>query len=248
MIQVKELSKRFGRKVAVGGVSFTAKDGCITGLLGPNGAGKSTTLRMVYGLIQPDSGSVSIDGMEVRTQPLETYRRIGVLSENRGLYSRLTGREHLRYFGRLQGLVGGDLQAGVDRTIGLLEMKEFADRRAGEFSQGERMRVSLGRTLIHDPQNILLDEPTNGLDVMSTRALRNCLVRLRGEGKCITFSSHVMQEVTALCDRVVVLREGKVVAEGTVAELEQATGRKEFEDAFVALTTGQLMNAHGRVR
>jgi sodium transport system ATP-binding protein len=215
-------------------VSFSAANGRITGLLGPNGAGKTTTLRILYTLLRPDRGAALVDGYDVIASSAEVRRRIGVLPDNRGLYARLTTREHIRYFGRLQGLRGAALERQIDDLIKLLDMQDIADRRADGFSQGQRVKVAIARALVHGPQNILLDEPTNGLDVMSTRALRAFIRRLRDEGKCVLFSSHIMQEVSALCDTIVVIARGQVTAAGTPDELRQMTGQANLEDAFVA--------------
>jgi sodium transport system ATP-binding protein len=236
MLEVEQLSKRFGEVVAVDGVSFRAVDGQVTGLLGPNGAGKTTTLRMLYGLIAPDSGAVRIDETDVVRQPLAAHERLGVLPDAQGLYPRLTAREHVRYFGRLHGFAGQDLEKRIDALIERLDMAGIADRRAEGFSQGERMKVNLARALVHSPKNVLLDEPTNGLDVMSTRAMRALIRRLREEGKCVLFSSHIMQEVSALCDTIVIIAAGKVVAHGTPDELREQSGHDNLEDAFVTLT------------
>jgi sodium transport system ATP-binding protein len=238
MIAIDELAKAFGRRrevKAVAGVTFTARDGEITGLLGPNGAGKTTLLRMLATLILPDSGSATIDGRDVVAERAAVRRGIGVLSDARGLYPRLTGRENIRYFGALHGLFGATLDARIDELVRALGLAEVADRRAQGYSQGERMKVAIARALVHDPHTLLLDEPTNGLDILSTRALRELLRQLRASGKCLLFSSHVMQEVTALCDRIVILGRGKVVASGAAAELVAQSGAATLEDAFVAL-------------
>ncbi|MGA9520456.1 MAG: ATP-binding cassette domain-containing protein [Myxococcaceae bacterium] len=235
MITLEKLHKRFGDRVAVEEVSFTARDGEVTGFLGPNGAGKTTTLRMIYSLIRPDGGRAEVDGIDVVTDPTGVRSRIGVLPDARGLYPRLTVREHVRYYGRLHGLWGAELEKRIDALAELLEIRELLDRRTEGFSQGERMKVAIARALVHGPRNVLLDEPTNGLDVMSTRAMRTVIRRLREQGTCVVFSSHVMQEVSALCDRLVVIARGRVVAEGSPAELLTATGHASLEDAFVHL-------------
>jgi sodium transport system ATP-binding protein len=240
VIHAVNLRKRFGSVLAVDGVSFTAPDGAVTGLLGPNGAGKTTSLRMVYGLMKPDGGSIEIDGMGIGSDPLEAQKRIGVLPDVSGLYPRLTAREHVRYFGNLHGLAGADLEARITKWIVALDLGAVADRRVAGFSHGERTKVALARALVHDPQNVLLDEPTNGLDVMSTRAVRHAIRDLKAEGRCVLFSSHVMQEVSALCDRVVVMGRGRVVAEGTADELLAQTGMTTLEDAFVSLVGPQV--------
>ncbi|MFL5346558.1 MAG: ATP-binding cassette domain-containing protein [Hyalangium sp.] len=235
MIEVRNLHKRFGAVTAVEDVSFSAADGVVTGLLGPNGAGKTTTLRMLYTLIRPDQGTARVDGLDVAERPMDVRRAIGVLPDARGLYPRLTAREHARYAGELHGLSGAALDKRVDELIQLLDMKDIANRRAEGFSQGERMKVALARALVHGPRNVLLDEPTNGLDVMSTRAVRTLIRRLREQGHCVLFSSHVMQEVAALCDRIVVIARGRVVAEGSPDELRTRTGKESLEEAFVSI-------------
>ncbi|MBM7113122.1 ATP-binding cassette domain-containing protein [Archangium primigenium] len=235
MIDVKHLHKRFGQVTAVEDVTFRAEDGVVTGLLGPNGAGKTTTLRMLYTLIRPDRGQATVDGLDVAERPLEVRQAIGVLPDARGLYPRLTAREHVRYAGELHGLSGAALDQRIGELVELLDMREIADRRTEGFSQGERMKVALARALVHGPRNVLLDEPTNGLDVMSTRAVRTLIQRLRERGHCIVFSSHVMQEVAALCDRIVVVARGRVVADGTADELRARTGKDSLEEAFVTV-------------
>jgi sodium transport system ATP-binding protein len=235
VITLDAVKKRFGKVEALRGVSFAVPDGRITGLLGPNGAGKTTALRLVYGALEPDSGSVTVDGVEVARERAAAQRRLGILPHAQGLYPRLTAREHVHYYGRLHGLAGAALARRAGEIVELLDMASFADRRTDGFSQGQRVKVALARALVHDPKNVVLDEPTNGLDVAATRAVRRLLSRLRDEGRCILFSSHVMQEVSALCDRVVVIARGEVVAEGTPDELRRATGRDSLEDAFVAV-------------
>ena len=244
MIRVQQLHKRFvmgrGRRartvMAVAGVDFVAADGAITALLGPNGAGKTTALRITAGLIEPDSGQVSVDGIDVGREPRAALARLGVLSDARGLYPRLTARENIVYYGRLQGMPAVAADARASELARLLEMVPLLDRRTEGFSQGERMKTALARALVHDPPNIVLDEPTNGLDVLATRALREALLRLRAEaGKCIVFSTHIMQEVERLADRVVLVSHGRTLAEGTVAELCALAGERDFEEAFVKL-------------
>ena len=238
MIDVDGLQKAFGKKrevEAVRGVTFAAPDGEITGLLGPNGAGKTTLLRMIATLVLPDAGHARVGGLDVVADRYAVRGRIGVLSDARGLYPSLTARENVRYFGRLYGLAGAALEARIDALFATLGMAPLADRRTAGFSQGERMKVAIARALVHDPDTILLDEPTNGLDIMSVRTLRDELRALRTQGKCLLFSSHVMQEVAALCDRIVVLARGRVVAAGTAAELVERAGTDGLEDAFVRL-------------
>jgi sodium transport system ATP-binding protein len=236
MIQVHGIRKRFGTVTAVDGVSFSASDGAITGLLGPNGAGKTTTLRMLYAVMRPDEGHIQVDSVDAVAAPQDAQTRLGVLPDGFGLYPRLTAREHIEYFGELHGISGPRLQERARELIDLLDMSAIANRRTGGFSHGERTKVALARALVHDPQNVLLDEPTNGLDVMSTRAVRHIVRRLRDQGRCVLFSSHVMQEVSALCDSIVVIASGRVVANGTPNELRNQTGQDNLEDAFVALS------------
>ena len=242
MILVEGLAKRFGtpsRGVdAVRDVGFSAADGCITGLLGPNGAGKTTTLRLLAGLITPDAGRMTVDGIDVAAQPRAALARMGVLTDARGLYPRLTARENIVYYGALQGMAREAAQARAESLAEMLDMKALLERRTAGFSQGERMKTALARALVHDPANIVLDEPTNGLDVLATRALRESLRWLRtpaGGAKCILFSTHIMQEVAKLCDSVAVVADGRTVAVGTVDELLARTGERDFEEAFVAL-------------
>ena len=235
MIEVTGLRKSFGNVHAVTDVSFVARDGEVTGLLGPNGAGKTTTLRVLYGLLAADSGSASIDGVEVGGRTEEAQRLLGVLPDAHGLYARLTTREHMRYFGQLQGVEKGELERRIDRLAGVLGMNGIIDRRVHGFSQGERVKVAMGRALVHEPNNVVLDEPTNGLDVGTTRAMRKLIRSMRADGKCVLFSSHIMHEVTALCDRIVIIAAGRTVAQGTPAEIIAQTGHSSLEDAFVHL-------------
>jgi sodium transport system ATP-binding protein len=253
VIEIHRAAKRFvsgrGRSLravqAVDGLSWSAADGCISGLLGPNGAGKTTLLRIVAGLVRPDCGQVFIDGIDVATQRAAALARMGVLSDARGLYPRLTARENIVYYGRLHGMDEAAAQARARSLAQVLDMEPLLERRTEGFSQGERMKTALARALVHDPHNIILDEPTNGLDVLATRALRDALCRLRDEqGKCIVFSTHVMQEVQRLCDQVLVVAQGHVVAQGTVAELCAMTGQADFEQAFVQLAFGRAQQ-HG---
>ncbi len=247
MIRVEGLTKTFvsGRGAqrsviqAVRGVSFTAPDGAITALLGPNGAGKTTTLRMVSTLVKPDAGTAKVGDADVVTDELRVRADLGVLSDARGLYTRLTARENIRYYGELRGMSGAGLEERIGSLASLLEFEPLLERRTEGFSTGEKLKVALARALVHDPRHVLLDEPTNGLDVVSARALRRMLVRLKESGKCLIFSSHVMQEVEALCERVVVVAKGQTMHEGTVEELKARTGKASLEDAFVELAFGQ---------
>ncbi len=257
MIVVEQLCKQFtqgrGKQArtvrAVQGVTFTAADGHITGLLGPNGAGKTTTLRIAAALIEPDSGRVLVDGIEVAQRPTDALARMGVLSDARGLYPRLTARENIVYYGRLHGMSAAAAAQRAEALALTLDMSHLLDRRSEGFSQGERMKTALARALVHNPPNIVLDEPTNGLDVLATRALREALRRLRDdEGKCIVFSSHIMQEVERLCDHVVVVAHGRTVAAGSVAELMAQTPSAtpgDFEDTFVQLAFSPEERAQG---
>ncbi len=244
MIEVRGLQKSFvsgtgsqRREVAaVRDVSLTAPNGSITGLVGPNGAGKTTTLRVIATLVKPDAGQARVDDQDTVTQSLAVRRSLGVLSDARGLYARLTARENIRYYGRLRGMEDGAIDERIERIAKLIEMEDLLGRRTEGFSQGERMKVAIARVLINDPQNVVLDEPTNGLDIMSTRALRELLRHLRELGKCVLLSSHIMQEVVALTDRIVIIAEGRVLAEGTSGELIERAGTATLEDAFVKLT------------
>ena len=233
MIEVRDLHKAFGTVKAVDGVSFTAEDGKITGLLGPNGAGKTTTLRMLYTLMKPDHGHVLVDALDAQAETVGVRRRLGVLPDSRGLYKRLTARENIRYFADLHGLDARVADERANALISALGMQDIADRRTEGFSQGQRVKTAIARALIHDPRNVILDEPTNGLDVMSTRAMRGFLRKLRDEGRCVLFSSHIMQEVGALCDHIIVIAKGKVVAQGSPDALRAQTGEANLEDAFV---------------
>lgn len=262
MIRVEHLSKQFvrpggksglaalfgQRKVetvqAVRDISFDAADGQITGLLGANGAGKTTTLRMIAALLKPDQGAVLVDGVAVSAGNQSTQAQMGILSDARGLYPRLTARENIVYYGMLQGMTRDQANQRVDVLASALDLKPFVDRRCDGFSQGEKMKTALARALVHDPKNIILDEPTNGLDVVATRALREFLRWLRtpeGGAKCIVFSTHIMQEVERLCDHVVVVARGSTVATGSVAQLLSQAGAEDFEDAFVSLAFGADM-------
>ena len=225
MIQVQNLSKSFHNRPVVRSLSFTAPDGAITGLLGANGAGKTTTLRMICGVLQPDSGSVTTGGDST-----------GALLDHIGIYPRLTVRENLAYFGMLHGMPPAVLAERVNQVLAALGLEAIADRRTAGFSQGERMKTALGRAMLHAPKNLLLDEPTNGLDVPTVRSLRDVLRRLRDAGASIVFSSHVLDEVRALCDRVVIVDHGRLVAQGSPAELCRQTDSASLEDAFVKLT------------
>ena len=235
MIEVRDLKKQFGEVKAVDGVSFTAKSGAITGLLGPNGAGKTTTIRMIGTLISIDGGSVRIDDINVAGDPDGARRACGLLSDSRGVYTRMTARENIRYYAELRGMDVARSEKILARFVDWLDMKAILDRRTDGFSQGERMKVAITRALIHEPGNVILDEPTNGLDVMSTRALRELIKRLKAEGQTVMFSSHVMQEVAALCDEIIIIAKGRVTAQGTTDELLAMSNKDNLEDAFIVL-------------
>jgi len=235
MIEVHEVRKQFGAVQALGGVSFTARDGQITALLGPNGAGKTTLLRTLVGLLRRDHGTIAIDGVDPARDPLAVRRNIGFLTDQFGLYERLSTREYLAYFGELNGMDGAALHKRIDEVSDLLAMDDLLERRSKGFSQGQRIKVALARTLLHSPRHLLLDEPSRGLDVMSTRALRHALSALRRRGCCVIMATHVMQEVTHLCDDVIVIAKGHAVAQGSPQDLCRRTGIANLEDAFVSL-------------
>lgn len=235
MIVVRDLRKYFGEVKAVDGVNFEARDGEITGLLGPNGAGKTTTLRMLYSLLPPDSGEIRIDGLDPTQDAMEIKRTLGVVPDGRGLYNRLTARENIRYYGDLHGLSRKDIAERIDELVETLDMGDIIDRRTEGFSQGQQVKVAIARAMVHRPQTVLLDEPSNGLDVMSTRALREYIRSLKTGGHSVVLSTHIMQEVAALCDRIVIIAKGKVAADGTASELLERSGCDTLEDAFVEL-------------
>lgn len=248
MIVANDLSKTFvgvpgqpkRRVVAVESVSFNAQDGRITGLLGPNGAGKSTTLRMLATLVHPDSGRAIIDGYSITENVLAVRQQLGFMPHNAGIYPRLTTRENISYYARLCGLNKKTTANRVDELVNLLDMEKFADRRTDGFSQGQKTKVALARALVHQPQTILLDEPTNGLDVMATRGLRKIIRQLAEAGHCIVFSSHIMQEVAALCDEIAIISDGNISMTGTLDSLLTHTGQSSLEDAFVSAIGGEL--------
>jgi len=235
VIVVRNLRKWFGEVKAVNGVSFEARDGEITGLLGPNGAGKTTTLRMLYSLLPPDAGEILIDGLDPTRDAMEIKRTLGVVPDHRGLYARLTARENISYYGELHGMNRRQIAQRIGQLVETLDMADFIDRRTEGFSQGQQVKVAIARAMVHEPQTVLLDEPSNGLDVMSTRALRDYVRGLRSAGRSVVLSTHIMQEVAALCDRIVIIAKGEVAADGTATELLQRTGCDSLEDAFVRL-------------
>jgi len=235
VIEAHDLWKAFGATQAVAGVSFAAQDGEITGLLGPNGAGKTTTLRMLYTLMRPDRGRIRVDGFDAASAPIEVRRRIGVLPDSRGLYKRLTARENVEYFARLHGMNPQQARDRCSELLCALQMQTLADRRTEGFSQGERVKTAIARALVHNPRNVILDEPSNGLDVMANRGLRDVLRGLRAEGRCVLMSTHIMQEVIALCDRIVIIAYGRVVADGTPEALRAHSPERNLEDAFMKI-------------
>lgn len=235
MVEVRELSKRFGDVLAVDGVSFACRPGEIFGLLGENGAGKTTTLRIIATLLTPTSGTAVVNGFSVTTEPAEVRRSIGLISADSGLYDRLTPRETVRYFGRLYDMDDRTIRRRSEEIFELLDMKDYADRRTGQFSKGMKQKVSIARTLVHDPPVLLLDEPTAGLDVSAVKMIDDFILRAKERGKTIIFSSHIMGEVEKLCDRVAIVSRGRVVAAGTITELKQNDVRARFEDVFLRL-------------
>ncbi len=235
MITADGLAKSFGEIQAVKEVSFTAKNGEATGLLGPNGSGKSTTLRVIYGLLKQDTGTASIDGVDILAETRKAQGMMGVLTDTHALYVRLTAREHIHYFGRLHGVDENKLENNTDELLRLLDMQSIADRRVEGFSQGEKTKVCLARALIHDPPNVLLDEPTNGLDVMTTKSVRDLISELKNRNICVTFSSHMMHEVARLCDHIVIISEGTVVTAGSAEEIRATAKEDNLEEAFIKL-------------
>ena len=235
MIKVENLRKSFGKVKAVRGISFTVRDGEITGLLGPNGAGKTTTLRMLYSLLPPDEGEILIDGLNPATDAMAIKRTLGVVPDSRGLYTRMSARENIAYYGKLHGMPARDIKQRIAELVETLDMDDFIDRKAEGFSQGQRVKVAIARAMVHKPQTVLLDEPSNGLDVMSTRALRRYILDLKEAGHSVVLSTHIMQEVAALCDRIIISAAGLLAADGTAEELLARSGCETLEDAFVKL-------------
>ena len=238
MIQTENLHKRFRTVMALDGIGFTARDGQVTGLIGPNGAGKTTVLRIIYTVMHPDSGWARVDGLDTIANRREVQRRIGVLPDTRGLYPRLTAREHVRYFGRLHGMNGRDLERRIGELIEALGITEFADRPAKGFSKGQVRKVALARALVHEPRNLLLDEPTNGLDLASSRVVHGLIRKIRDQGRCVLICSHIMHEIASICDHIVIIARGRVVAQGSIRELLSRTGVGDLEDMFLAVTGG----------
>ena len=235
MIKVTNLHKSFGKVKAVRGISFEVRDGEITGLLGPNGAGKTTTLRMLYSLLPPDEGEIRIDGLDPTTDAMAIKDTLGVVPDSRGLYTRMTARENIAYYGKLHGMSKSDINTRMSELVATLDMDDFIDRKTEGFSQGQRVKVAIARAMVHRPQTVMLDEPSNGLDVMSTRALRRYIRGLKNDGHSVILSTHIMQEVAALCDRIVIIAKGRIAADGTTGELLEQSGCDSIEDAFVKL-------------
>ena len=235
MIKVSNLHKSFGKVKAVRGISFEVRDGEITGLLGPNGAGKTTTLRMLYSLLPPDEGEIRIDGLDPTKDAMAIKRTLGVVPDSRGLYTRMSARENIAYYGKLHGMSGKDINKRVEELVETLDMADFIERRTEGFSQGQRVKVAIARAMVHRPQTVLLDEPSNGLDVMSTRALRRYILSLKDAGHSVILSTHIMQEVAALCDRIIIIANGQIAADGGAHELLEKSGCDSLEDAFVRL-------------
>ena len=236
MIEVTELKKSFGKVVALDGASFSAKDGKITALLGPNGAGKSTCLRILSTIIKPTSGEASVSGFDVLKESFEVRQQIGVLPHNSGIYSRLNAIENIEYYGQLHGIQPDELGEKTENLVEQLQMKDYCLRPAEGYSQGQKIKVALARALIHDPLNILLDEPSSGLDIMATRALRDIINGLKDSGKCVLFSSHIMQEVETLCEDIVIINQGVVKFTGTIDEFRNHSGSQDLEEAFLKIT------------
>ena len=235
MIKVSNLHKSFGKVKAVRGISFEVQDGEITGLLGPNGAGKTTTLRMLYSLLPPDEGEIRIDGLDPTRDAMAIKHTLGVVPDSRGLYTRMSARENISYYGKLHGMSARDISSRIDELVETLDMTDFIERRTEGFSQGQRVKVAIARAMVHRPQTVLLDEPSNGLDVMSTRALRRYILGLKEAGHSVILSTHIMQEVAALCDRIIIIANGQIAADGSAQELLEKSGCDSLEDAFVHL-------------
>ena len=235
MIKVSNLHKSFGKVKAVRGISFEVQDGEITGLLGPNGAGKTTTLRMLYSLLPPDEGEIRIDGLDPTRDAMAIKHTLGVVPDSRGLYTRMSARENISYYGKLHGMSAKDISSRIEELVETLDMADFIERRTEGFSQGQRVKVAIARAMVHRPQTVLLDEPSNGLDVMSTRALRRYILSLKEAGHSVILSTHIMQEVAALCDRIIIIANGQIAADGSAQELLDKSGCDSLEDAFVHL-------------
>ena len=227
--------------MAVSDVSFTAANGSITGLLGSNGAGKSTTLRILATLMQPDAGNASIDGFDIIKSRLDVRQTIGFMPHNAGIYPRLTARENIQYYAHICNVAREQSDRRIDQLIQLLDMGSFIDRRAEGFSQGQRTKVGLARALVHSPRTLMLDEPTNGLDVIATRGLREIIKQLAEDGHCVLFSSHIMQEVEALCDHIAIITDGRIAMEDSLQGILSTTRQNNLEDAFIHVVQPDAM-------
>ena len=236
MLELRGITKRFGSQVAVSEVSLSFQGGKIHTLLGENGAGKSTCLRILSTIIQPSAGKAVVSGFDVREEPFKVREQIGVLPHNSGIYSRLNAVENIEYYGELHGIKPDTLKERVENLLEQLQMKDFCLRPSEGYSQGQKIKVSLARALIHDPLNIMLDEPSSGLDIMATRALREIIIDLKERGKCVLFSSHIMQEVENLCEDIVIISKGIVKFGGSISELRNAAGSQDLEEAFLKIT------------
>ena len=240
MIEAQRLSKIFNDKKrgevrAVDDVSFRAAPGEIYGLLGANGAGKTTTLRMLATIFKPTSGTAKVAGFDVIRDPEKVRANVGFLSTATALYGRLSAQEMVEYFGRLNGIEGQALRQSIDHLFDALDMNSYRERRCEKLSTGMKQKVSIARTLVHDPAVMIFDEPTVGLDVMAARAIVNFIRQCRDRGKTVIFSTHVMSEVEKLCDRIGIIHGGKLLAEGTLGELRAQSGLTDLEDIFVGI-------------
>ncbi|MFC1687667.1 ATP-binding cassette domain-containing protein [Patescibacteria group bacterium] len=233
MLSVQGLTKSFNGLIAVDNVSFEAKAGEIFGLLGPNGAGKTTTIRVIATVLEATGGTAEVAGFDIKKQPEDVRRNIGVLTAEIGLYDRFTARENLRYFGRLYGIQGQKLEDRIEELFNVLDMRSFADRRAGKFSTGMKQKVAIARSIIHDPKVIIFDEPTAGLDVLASRTIIEFMKKAREMGKLVILSTHDMFDAEKLSDRVGILHRGKLVAVNTVKGILESTGASNLEEAFM---------------
>ncbi len=240
MIHVRGLTKSYsdlkhGEFLALDGISFDAEPGMIYGLLGPNGAGKTTALRMLSTMLRPTSGTATVNGYDVLTQPSLVRRQIGFVSANTGIYDRMTAWEMVEYFGRLHGIEAELLRERMEDIFKRLQMNEIRDILGSKMSTGMQQKVSIARAIVHDPPVLVFDEATAGLDVLVARALLQTIAELRDHGKCIVFSTHIMREVELLCDRIAILYRGQFLAEGTLAELQQQYDETDLEELFFSL-------------
>jgi sodium transport system ATP-binding protein len=240
MIHVRQLTKdyadlRRGRFVAVDGISFDARAGEIFGLLGPNGAGKTTALRILSTVLRPTSGTATVNGFDVLTQPSQVRHQIGFVSANTAMYDRMTAWEMVEYFGALYGIAAGLLRERMERLFERLQMNDVRDLLGSKMSTGMKQKVSIARALVHDPPVLVFDEATAGLDVLVARALLRTIAELRDQGKCVVFSTHIMREAEKLCDRVAIMHHGRILAHGQLEELRAEHGQPDLEELFFAL-------------